>query len=131
MFYIPSLKAFRAAKDTTHTLHNLYTPRGAKVRDGLLWSKYQQLALDMFGDDMEIVFSSATRITGRRVRCWPHAACRMPHAACRNMSFIHVLICHAKEHFQNMLLTQIFLDKIFDYKTPAGASTSYRDDQES
>jgi alkyl sulfatase BDS1-like metallo-beta-lactamase superfamily hydrolase len=58
MFYLPSLKAFCAAEDATHTLHNLYTLRGAKVRDGLLWSKYLQQSLDMFGGDMEIVFAS-------------------------------------------------------------------------
>ena len=33
MFYIPKYKAFCAAEDATHTLHNLYTLRGAKVRD--------------------------------------------------------------------------------------------------
>ncbi|MBN9560358.1 MAG: MBL fold metallo-hydrolase [Alphaproteobacteria bacterium] len=58
MFYIPKYKAFCAAEDATHTLHNLYTLRGAKVRDGLLWSKYLQQALDMFGDDMQVVFAS-------------------------------------------------------------------------
>ncbi|EHM01296.1 metallo-beta-lactamase domain protein [Acetobacteraceae bacterium AT-5844] len=58
MFYLPKYKAFCAAEDATHTLHNLYTLRGAKVRDGLLWSKYLQLALDMFGDDMQVVFAS-------------------------------------------------------------------------
>ena len=58
MFYLPKFKAFCVAEDVTHTLHNLYTPRGAKVRDGLLWSKYLQQALDMFGDDMTVVFAS-------------------------------------------------------------------------
>jgi alkyl sulfatase BDS1-like metallo-beta-lactamase superfamily hydrolase len=58
MFYIPKYKAFCAAEDATHTLHNLYTLRGAKVRDGLLWSKYLQQALDMFGDDMQVIFAS-------------------------------------------------------------------------
>lgn len=58
MFYLPKYKAFCAAEDATHTLHNLYTLRGAKVRDGLLWSKYLQQALDMFGDDMQVVFAS-------------------------------------------------------------------------
>ena len=58
MFYLPQFKAFCAAEDATHTLHNLYTLRGAKVRDGLLWSKYLQEALDMFGDDMQVVFAS-------------------------------------------------------------------------
>ncbi len=67
MFYLPRYGAFCAAEDATHTLHNLYTLRGAKVRDGLLWSKYLQQALDMFtgpaavetyGKEIEVVFAS-------------------------------------------------------------------------
>lgn len=58
MFYIPKYKAFCAAEDACHTLHNLYTLRGAKVRDGLLWSKYLQQSLDMFGDEVEVLFTS-------------------------------------------------------------------------
>lgn len=58
MFYLPMYKAFCAAEDATHTLHNLYTLRGAKVRDGLLWSKYLQQAVDMFGSEMTVVFAS-------------------------------------------------------------------------
>jgi alkyl sulfatase BDS1-like metallo-beta-lactamase superfamily hydrolase len=58
MFYIPKYKAFCAAEDATHTLHNLYTLRGAKMRDGLLWSKYLQTALEMFGDDAQVLFAS-------------------------------------------------------------------------
>ncbi|KAI1691216.1 alkyl sulfatase dimerization domain-containing protein [Ditylenchus destructor] len=58
MFYFPKYKAFCAAEDACHTLHNLYTLRGAKVRDGLLWSKYLQQALDMFGGETEVLFTS-------------------------------------------------------------------------
>ncbi|MEM5314849.1 alkyl sulfatase dimerization domain-containing protein [Paraburkholderia sp. JHI869] len=58
MFYLPKYKAFCAAEDATHTQHNLYTLRGAKVRDALLWSKYLQTALDMFGDDVQVLFAS-------------------------------------------------------------------------
>lgn len=58
MFYMPKYKAFCTAENATHTLHNLYTLRGAKVRDGLLWSKYLQESLDMFGGDMQVVFAS-------------------------------------------------------------------------
>jgi len=58
MFYLPKYKAFCTAEDATHTLHNLYTLRGAKVRDGLRWSKYLQEALDRFGSGMEVVFAS-------------------------------------------------------------------------
>jgi alkyl sulfatase BDS1-like metallo-beta-lactamase superfamily hydrolase len=58
MFYLPKYQAFCAAEDVTHTLHNLYTLRGAKVRDGLLWSKYLQQVLDMFGSDAQVIFAS-------------------------------------------------------------------------
>jgi alkyl sulfatase BDS1-like metallo-beta-lactamase superfamily hydrolase len=58
MFYLPRYKAFCAAEDATHTLHNLYTLRGAKVRDGLRWSKYLQEAIDMFGADVQVIFAS-------------------------------------------------------------------------
>jgi alkyl sulfatase BDS1-like metallo-beta-lactamase superfamily hydrolase len=58
MFHIPKYKAFCAAEDATHTLHNLYTLRGAKVRDALLWSKYLQSAIDMFGDNTDVLFAS-------------------------------------------------------------------------
>ena len=36
MFYLPKARAFMQAEIINHTLHNLYTPRGAKVRDGRL-----------------------------------------------------------------------------------------------
>lgn len=58
MFYLPGYKAFCAAEDATHTLHNLYTLRGAKVRDALLWSKYLQASIDMFGGDAQVLFAS-------------------------------------------------------------------------
>lgn len=58
MFYLPKFKAFCAAEDATHTLHNLYTLRGAKVRDALLWSKYLQASIDMFGGDAQVLFAS-------------------------------------------------------------------------
>ncbi|NEO79284.1 MAG: MBL fold metallo-hydrolase, partial [Moorea sp. SIO4G3] len=40
MFYFPEFHALCAAEDATHTMHNLYTLRGAKVRDALGWAKY-------------------------------------------------------------------------------------------
>ena len=69
MFYLPKFRAFCAAEDATHTLHNLYTLRGAKVRDGLLWSKYLQQALDMFGPDIDVVFASHHWPTWGHDRC--------------------------------------------------------------
>jgi alkyl sulfatase BDS1-like metallo-beta-lactamase superfamily hydrolase len=56
-FYLPDLRAFCGAELVSHTLHNLYTLRGAKVRDALLWSSYIDQALELFGD-VDVVFAS-------------------------------------------------------------------------
>lgn len=48
-FYLPELKAYNAAEVTSHNLHNLYTLRGAKVRDGLKWSNYIDEVIMLFG----------------------------------------------------------------------------------
>jgi len=58
MFYIPGMKAMMQAEEINHTLHNLYTLRGAKVRDGLKWSKYIHDTIVRFGDDVEVSFGS-------------------------------------------------------------------------
>ncbi len=39
-FYLPDLNAYCGAEMLSHTLHNLYTLRGAKVRDAMKWSRY-------------------------------------------------------------------------------------------
>ncbi len=58
MFYIPEMGAFMQAEEINHTLHNLLTLRGAKVRSGLSWSKYIHQAIEMFGAEVEISFGS-------------------------------------------------------------------------
>ena len=47
LFYIKEKKALNTAEDSTHTLHNTYSLRGAKIRDPLAWSKYLNMGLDM------------------------------------------------------------------------------------
>jgi alkyl sulfatase BDS1-like metallo-beta-lactamase superfamily hydrolase len=46
---VPDLKAFWAAENITGTIHNIYTLRGALVRDALEWSKQINTALYRFG----------------------------------------------------------------------------------
>jgi alkyl sulfatase BDS1-like metallo-beta-lactamase superfamily hydrolase len=58
MFHFPDLRAFCAAENCTSVMHNLYTLRGAQVRDSLSWSKYINEALRLFGDDSDVVFAS-------------------------------------------------------------------------
>lgn len=57
-FYLPGARAFCGAEIVSHTLHNLYTLRGAKVRDALRWSGYVDEAIRLFGGDLEVVFAS-------------------------------------------------------------------------
>jgi alkyl sulfatase BDS1-like metallo-beta-lactamase superfamily hydrolase len=58
MFWLPRHRAFCAAEDALHTMHNLYSPRGAKYRSGLKWSKYLQQALELWGGEIEVLFGS-------------------------------------------------------------------------
>jgi alkyl sulfatase BDS1-like metallo-beta-lactamase superfamily hydrolase len=56
--YFPQFKAFWAAENITGTIHNIYTLRGALVRDPLQWSKHINVALYRFGQDAEVMFAS-------------------------------------------------------------------------
>ncbi|MEB3279753.1 MAG: alkyl sulfatase dimerization domain-containing protein [Lyngbya sp.] len=58
MFYFPEFHALCASEDATHTLHNLYTLRGAKVRDSIAWANYLSETIKLFGDDVKVVFAS-------------------------------------------------------------------------
>jgi alkyl sulfatase BDS1-like metallo-beta-lactamase superfamily hydrolase len=46
------------AENTTHTLHNILTIRGALVRDPRIWARYITEAIDKFGDRTDVVFAS-------------------------------------------------------------------------
>lgn len=56
--YIPEMKALWMAENVTGTLHNIYTLRGAPVRDALRWSKYISRALHLFGTEADVMFYS-------------------------------------------------------------------------
>jgi alkyl sulfatase BDS1-like metallo-beta-lactamase superfamily hydrolase len=56
--YIPGMKALWMAENVTATLHNIYTLRGAPVRDPLNWSKYIAQALYRFGQEADVMFAS-------------------------------------------------------------------------
>ncbi len=56
--YIPDMKALWMAENVIASLHNIYTLRGAPVRDPLHWSKYIAEALYRFGLEAEVMFAS-------------------------------------------------------------------------
>lgn len=57
LFFLPELKALCAAEDATHNMHNLYTLRGAKIRDAKAWANYLNEAIELFGPQSECVFA--------------------------------------------------------------------------
>ncbi len=57
LMYFPQFRVLDMAEDMTHTMHNLYTIRGAEVRDGNLWSRYLSEALEAFGDRSDVVIA--------------------------------------------------------------------------
>lgn len=56
--WFPQFKAFWAAENITGTIHNIYTLRGALVRDALAWSKHINVALYRYGTQAEYMFAS-------------------------------------------------------------------------
>ena len=61
--WFPRYKGLWLAENCTGTMHNIYTLRGAQVRDAAGWAKYILEAEYLFGDEVEVVFQSHN---------WPH-----------------------------------------------------------
>jgi alkyl sulfatase BDS1-like metallo-beta-lactamase superfamily hydrolase len=57
ILYFPQFRVLNMAEDTSHTMHNLYTLRGAEVRDARLWSSYINEALDRYGDRTDVLIA--------------------------------------------------------------------------
>src|SRR5262249_25704258 len=57
-FFLPDVDALCMAENANATLHNLYSPRGAQVRDGKAWSIYLNEAVDRFGARAKGMFAS-------------------------------------------------------------------------
>jgi alkyl sulfatase BDS1-like metallo-beta-lactamase superfamily hydrolase len=56
VFALPDLRAFCGAELMSHTLHNLYTLRGAKVRDALKWAADLDASL-AWSEGAEVLFN--------------------------------------------------------------------------
>jgi len=57
LMYFPQWKALCAAEDATHNLHNLYTIRGAQVRDANQWWRALDETADRYGKRTEVLFA--------------------------------------------------------------------------
>ncbi len=61
--YLPDYKALWMSENCTATMHNIYTLRGAEIRDAGAWGDYIMKAKALFGGEAEVVFQSHN---------WPH-----------------------------------------------------------
>lgn len=60
--YLVPQRAFLSSEMSTCSLHNILTPRGAKVRDAHAWAGFLDEALQLYGSRSNVVISS---------HCWP------------------------------------------------------------
>lgn len=57
LWYVEEKGMIEAAEDVTHTLHNTYSLRGAKIRDPLAWSKYINDVIARWGGKANIIIA--------------------------------------------------------------------------
>lgn len=58
LFYFPQFKAIDLAEDANHTLHNILTLRGTKVRSAQKWASTLDQAIDLWGGEATVSFGS-------------------------------------------------------------------------
>lgn len=61
--YIPKYRGLWLAENCSGTLHNLYTLRGAEIRDAKAWASYLMQTALLYGDKTDVIFQSHN---------WPH-----------------------------------------------------------
>lgn len=57
-FHFPQLRTLCMAENVSHNMHNVYTLRGAQIRDARAWAQYIYEADALFGDQTDVMFIS-------------------------------------------------------------------------
>lgn len=94
--YFPEYRALWMAENCTGTLHNLYTLRGAQVRDAEGWCNYILAAESKFADETDVVFQSHN---------WPHWGKEVIKEYMENTAAIYKFIHDQTLHYVNLGLT--------------------------
>ncbi|MBO4431667.1 MAG: MBL fold metallo-hydrolase [Bacteroidaceae bacterium] len=91
--YFPDYRALWMAENCTGTLHNLYTLRGAAVRDAEGWCNYILEAETKFADKTDVVFQSHN---------WPHWGTEVIKEYLENTAAIYKFIHDQTLHYINL-----------------------------
>ena len=117
--YIPSMKALWMAENVVGSVHNIYTLRGAQVRDSLRWSKYINKALYDYGQEAEVMFAS---------HHWPRWSNARVQEVLRDQRDIYAHMNNAVLHHVNQGVTINEIHNV--YRSPAsldkGWTTSFQ-----
>jgi alkyl sulfatase BDS1-like metallo-beta-lactamase superfamily hydrolase len=62
--HFPDARVLCIADNAARAMHNILTPRGALVRDPRVWAHYLDQAVELFGEDTDVLFS------GHHWPCW-------------------------------------------------------------
>lgn len=112
--YIPGLKALWMAENVSATLHNIYTLRGAPVRDALRWSKYIGEALYRFGTQAEVMFAS---------HHWPRWGNARVQEVLREQRDLYANMNNQVLHFANQGVTINQIHRV--YRMPEGLQRAW------
>lgn len=112
--YIPGMKALWMAENVCATLHNIYTLRGAPVRDSLRWSKYIAEALYRFGQEAEVMFAS---------HHWPRWGNQRVQEVLRAQRDLYANMTNQVLHYANQGVTINQIHKV--YRLPEGLQQTW------
>ncbi|GAA0303055.1 alkyl/aryl-sulfatase [Rhodovulum strictum] len=112
--WIPGMKALWMAENVTAVLHNIYTLRGAQVRDSLNWSQYINKALRLFGTEAEVMFAS---------HHWPRWGNDRIREVLRDQRDLYANFNNQVLHYANQGVTINQIHHV--YKMPAGIQAKW------
>jgi len=112
--YFPDMKLLWTAENVTGVFHNIYTLRGAPVRDALRWSKYINEALQLYGQEAEVMFAS---------HHWPRWGNERIQEVLRGQRDLYANINNQVLHFANQGVTINQIHNV--YETPDGIAQSW------
>ncbi len=95
--YFPKYNALWMAENCTGTMHNLYTLRGAEVRNADDWAKYILEAKQKFGDKATVIFQSHN---------WPHWGKEVINEYMENTAAAYQFIHDQTLHYINLGYTE-------------------------
>jgi alkyl sulfatase BDS1-like metallo-beta-lactamase superfamily hydrolase len=112
--YFPDMKLLWMAENVTGTFHNIYTLRGAPVRDPLRWSKYISEVLYTFGQEADVMFAS---------HHWPRWGNERIQEVLRGQRDLYANINNQVLHLANQGVTINQVHNV--YKTPKAISEQW------